>query len=427
MILLHLINIFLLFFGIFLYVSNKNIVLYYYIVWTTFVVYLFSFLFPFDIEGVYLFNKYENLFLLIVVVLSWIWHDGTVKYNMFIIGILTAIFVFLFYLAYYHQISYAKYFNYWRSNLSFVLFFSYIYLNNCNTSNFVKFLIVFLVLQEIICILQLVIPSFFSASYVTEPGGIFDVITGTFPRANTAIDALDLIGLIIVLEFSNMCSKYKAVSIVLLISLLFLTFISAIRVALFSFLFTICIIFLFRTRSIKLRLLFFIVVLFFVVSLPYIQKADMGGSQRQVEGMESFSEKGVFDPKSTIFLSTYLIVEYFFDSPIMGSGLIYKDNGYGGFISEDTNNKTDVTLALTLTEYGILFTTLLVLLHYSLFFYRLKKNIKAKMVYIYVYMVLITIVDIGLHSLLHMLIMTLYLYYLRAKNAPKVLCYYDER
>lgn len=406
---IHVINIILLIAGFLLYKKDKEKPIYYYLLWLIIFPYFISLVLPMEIEDVYICNRYANTYIYVILFLSWSRYPVK-KYNKRITVVFLLIFLFIYFLSIYHSTSVFSYIHYWRLCLQFVLLYLYSFIHRLTYNGLFKFLTCCAGFEISLCLSQYYLSESLCASFITEAGGIFDRLTGTLERSNSMVDLLGLIGIILATKLDEISHKIKRVYFILILLLMYVIFISGIRVALVAYLLALYYVILVVLNSRKQKIVFVIIaiVLFFSFSAISVINSDL--IQRQISGLTSFGEDGFNDETSTTFATTFLITEYFITSPLLGCGLLYKSSaGYGAFVSFENRNTTDCTLALIITEYGMLFFVLVVFFFYMLFRFNDKKSGKRIMA-IFFYLLMLTIVDLGITSTIHMAICVMYYY-----------------
>ncbi len=398
--------------GILCFFRNKDNYPYYYLLWLTVFPYFISFIIPMDIDDIYMSNRFCNMNLLTLTIFSWVIKPKP-TYNKKLLYTYLLIFIVLIVLAIYHSTSVTSYLNGWRTTLQFVFLFVFCSLNRCQLKNFMHFVVLFLTSEILLCIMQFFISNSLIASFATEQNGIFDSLTGTLERSNSIADLLGLLAVILLAKYNEYSKERKVRVIMFNILVLFVIAISGIRGPLISLFVVIVLFVLAGIHSRKTIMLFMIALLMCIFCFSRFSISNSDTIQRQIDGLTTFSEDGVNDETSTVFMSTILLTEYFPYSPVFGSGLFYKSNGYGGFITTESNNESDVTLALFLTEYGLLFIALVSFFYYQLFFQGEDKRTKRCLFYPFVYLILLSVVDLGIVSQINITCVVLFYFHLK--------------
>lgn len=412
---IHVINIILLIIGFLLYKEDKEKPIYYYLLWLIIFPYFISLVLPMEIEDVYICNRYTNTYIYVILFHSWnLWPIK--KYNKRIIFVFLLIFLSLFFLSIYHSTPVSSYIHYWRICLQFVLLYLYCFIHRLTFHGLFKFLTYCVGFEISLCLSQYYLSDSLCASFITEEGGVFDRLTGTLERSNSMVDLLGLIGIILATKLDETRYKRNRLYLILIILLMYVIFISGIRVALVAYLLILYYVILLILKSRKQKIVFVIIAIVIFSSFSTISMINSDLIQRQISGLISFGEEGFNDETSTTYATTFLITEYFVTSPLLGCGLLYKSSsGYGAVVSLENKNTTDCTLALIITEYGILFFVLVAFFFYMLFRSN-DKNFGKKIMAIFLYLLMLTIVDLGITSAIHMAICVMYYYNQKRSN-----------
>lgn len=235
---------------------------------------------------------------------------------------------------------------------------------------------------------------------------------GTFPSGSLMANCLSIIYLFVALEyFSGHLFKWK-VFVLLTISIGTMILFSGIRAAMLLFVFAF---FISNLIYLKRHFILFTVVLsiafsflVWLISLDVRSArsySDNEGINRQIKGMASFvqSKKNKEDDKSTFRLTTYLLENYLMDGFFFGNGREHK----GEFAYGNSGSVTlqlffsDARLAYIAVEFGIL-GIFVYFFYFNSIFKFLKKEVpyknKKKLTICFVFLGLMTIVDVGLFS-----------------------------
>lgn len=159
----------------------------------------------------------------------------------------------------------------------------------------------------------------------------------------------------------------------------------------------------------KNKVVFIIGMGILAVSFVYVSKQvnintldSESGMERQLNLTRIASEEDYIEDGSTVMLTYFLLEDYTSDvsNILTGSGKLYtRKDGYGGFIATDTQNMTDVPLALFLCETGLVGIVFLII-----FIRYMMKDVKHEKYYPYailLFILLTTITDIGIFEEAH--------------------------
>lgn len=235
---------------------------------------------------------------------------------------------------------------------------------------------------------------------------------GTFPSASLMADYLSTIYLFVALEyFSGHSFKWK-MFVALTMSIGIMILFSGVRAAMLLFVFAF---FISNLIYLKRHFILFTVVLSIAFSfLIWLISFDVRyarsyseneGINRQIEGLASFvqSKNSKEEDKSTFRLTPYLLENYFMDGFFLGNGREHK----GEFAYGNSGSVTlelffsDARLAYIAVEFGIL-GLLVYFFFFNSIFNFLKKGVplkdKKKLTICFIFLGLMTIVDVGLFS-----------------------------
>lgn len=279
-----------------------------------------------------------------------------------------------------------------------------------------KFICFIVVIQIICAILELngihVYLTFF-IPYIEDLGnGYLSVyekagIRGSFPGTAGFANFVTTIFLFISLEYFSKKRISSLFYCILSVVFFLLILLSGVRACLALFM---IIIFVGSSLFIKKNLSFFVVSVallvfssLFLLSLDPVVARNLtpyDGINRQLAGLTTYRQADNDSEMGTLFLSSYLIDNYWEKSPIIGNGLIYKgEYAYGSFSTVNlVNFRADSRLALILVEYGIVGLLLYLLFFYSIINYlnrSLDRQNRKKMLACYLFFLLVTIVDPG--------------------------------
>jgi hypothetical protein len=401
--------------------KNRLLVPFIYVIWITLLPYFVDIFFPFgDKEKLFeyrTFAAYYIFTMLLIYLLDVNKLKHFIRINRNVIISLFLLFVYFGYLSYDRGTGF-NYFAYLRTNLAPIFTFFYLSIISPTREKIFKFIIITTIIQILIGLTQS-FTGFGDLSFNREGEGVVSFLTGGFTGNNLYADFLSFIALILLVEFkfSHQFFLRKYVPLIVIISG-YLIFISGIRLSLGTFILGILIHFYISYKKVRKYIFipFFIglVLLFFG---SYIDPSEnvvhdwhvTNNSERQ-SGLIGIFSGWEYLQYSTIAFSWFLISEFFYNNIFFGSGLYYTSSGYGGIISQSTSNATDVTLALFLTEFGIIGLALL-FFHFKTVFYDYSKKIFTKKVLLPIFiLVLMTITDSGLFDNVIMSYFYLYLF-----------------
>ena len=275
-------------------------------------------------------------------------------------------------------------------------------------------IVILIILQLLWCLLELngIYP--YLVFYTPGYEGISEnLMPGTFPRFNAMTNFLTTIFLFLSIDY-YLRKKiplwiYSFIAVVVFVSILM----SGSRMSLFLYAFVFFSTILLYNRN-KVQVLcvltLFVIVACFAVGSGFL--SDNEGFERIVEGFtQFFNKKG----ETTASLSSYLIDNYFYNSPLWGNGLSWKgEYAYGDI---DGNYKADARLAFVLVEFGII--GLLLFLFYFVKIFNATKRIvpitmKKSLLLVFVYFSIFTFTESGFFDL-HC-IPYLFIYYFSVKR-----------
>lgn len=284
-------------------------------------------------------------------------------------------------------------------------------------SFFVRFIILFVIIQAAFCILNVFEINLYSDSFERQSFSD-NLICGTFARYNHMANYLTTLYLIFSLyyyEESNISTiLFVLLSIVIGIIVLF----SGARMSVILFLYTIgmCIA-LYRRKN--FFLIFILPLMISLIALDLAKKYDIGvqnadkgtGIERNVSGLVGlFTEDNNDD--NTLSLSDVLLLTKFND-PIWGNGLAFRKSQFYDITDNMTEStmKTDARLAYMLVEYGFLGCFCFILLFRGYFitirkYYSCSNN--KMWILIISYYVLFTFTETGIFDIVQLSILSIF-------------------
>lgn len=295
----------------------------------------------------------------------------------------------------------------------------------------IKLISLFLIFEFIVCILNysgiyLFIPHYFP-TMVEGQWGAYEIfesrVAGTFDRYNSLANFLTTIYIFMCIQFWS--EGWKRVRVFWIVS--FIVFVLIIMTGAKISLVLLAGIFLYlAVRFAKNKLLIILWFCIAVVSVLTVKNYDDAyseetGVHRQLSGLSSFMNSSKEEDNSTISLSTYLLDNYFLDSPIFGNNLEYKgEYAYGNL----TNHalmlfKADARWAFIIVDNGLVGFILYVLC-FGILFHVMKKEIKRndawKLNLCFIYFFVLTITEPGFFDPQIFPLVILYCGYLHRKS-----------
>lgn len=246
-----------------------------------------------------------------------------------------------------------------------------------------------------------------------------DLITGSFTRNNFYAEVVSLLMLLQCTFDYRDYGKLKRSSVILIILVLAVVFATGVRTALLADVIALVVMFfIINKNKTYFKARFFVgMVVLGIVAFSIYQTANQGiltkdreagGTiERQLNGVREISDVDNMEV-STVGL-TFILWQFFIDSPIIGPGLFYaSSSGYGGIISEDTANSTDATILFYMCETGLI-GVLCFLLIYMLALKRYNKFSGAYVIFLYI--MLISITDPGFMGFTYIIYLYIIIFY----------------
>lgn len=419
--------------GVFLYFTKREYAPFYYISWITVFPFFIDKVIPLTDElDVYPLWGMANYFLFFIFLCSIVRKRVAAQRSIFMV--LGLLLLYFFFLSLYHSVGFGNYFVYYRN--SFASIFLYLYLlseNKITRKDLKTFFFFYIALQLLISTSQLMGGN--NYTFNMERGKMvgIDFFNGTFLRNSGFANTIALFGLIYAIEaysFSrksrqNLLCYYGVIILLFLVILL-----SGIRVSLLEYiLFISLVLFFYNKNKILLGVGVLVAILYVYGLIQSVNVMGYGtadattGVERQLFGIMSLltGTGGDTLDDSTLGLSLFLINNFFIHSPIFGSGEYYHSRGYAGIIAPDTNNSSDVALALYVTEFGLIALFLLLMLFYVMLSNLSKRYgpaVLSKALFIFFFLLLQTVVDGGLFDNVMMSIFYIYMYYIKIVPKP---------
>ena len=417
-----ILGLFIFFIGLILGCRYNFIVPFFYIFWLTLLPYFVDIIFPFEeIENLFEFRTYAAYYIFTMLGIQ-----ITVKYSLFsklLSRNRDTIFYLLILLIYFTILTVVRhmgfqYFGYLRSNLSSIFLLFYLSINTPKPQHISKFILITLTVQIILGLIQ-EFTGLGNFSFNSEGNGVVSFLTGSFTGNNLYADFLTFATLILLLESRfKFKGLYKILVCLLFICSAYLIFKSGIRLALGSFLIGVILHLYLNSKTSRLVLYFMVLlivgVFYFGTSFPLETKVindwHVTSNTERQSGLLGVFQGWDYLQYSTIFYSWILLSEFFIHNPIFGSGLYFTDYGYGGLVSYLTSNATDVTLALFITEFGVIGILLLYLIFRGIFYVNNKKCFKNELIVPIIVVLLQSITDSGIFDTIIMSYFYLFLF-----------------
>lgn len=245
------------------------------------------------------------------------------------------------------------------------------------------------------------------------------LVTGSFTRNNFFAEVISLLLILqCVFDYKDF-GKLNRTSKIFIIFVLAEVFVTGVRTALLADIIVLVLLFYFFSKkhsASRVKYLLGVIVLGLLLFSVYktanesvfIQDNQAGNPlERQLNGVRELSDKDNME-MSTIVL-TFIMWEYFIQSPIIGPGLFYASPmGYGGIIAQDTANSTDATILFYMCETGLIG----VICFFIIYRLVLRRYNHYKGAYIaFFYIMIISITDAGFMGFAYMIYLYLVLYY----------------
>jgi hypothetical protein len=401
--------------------QNKQIVPLYYLFWITLLPYFIDIIYPFqDIDKLFSFRTFAAYYIFTMFFVQLLQLRNIITFFKKNGNIVFSLMLLIFYFSYLSIIRGVgfNYLVYLRSNMSPIFLFFYLSLISPPRKKILTFIILTTIIQIAIGLIQS-FTSFGDFSFNKEGSGVVSFLTGAFTGNNLFADFLSFISIILLLEFKYdkqfALSKYVPM---LVVFSAYLIFVSGIRLSLGSFIIGVTIYFFINHKNVRKYLIVTFIIGFVLIFLGNsFNPSDnvvhdwhaTSNSERQ-SGLIGVLNGWEYLQYSTIAYSWLLISDYFILNPFLGSGLYFTSAGYGGIVSYKTSNATDVTLALYITEFGIIALLLLIFLIKTVFYNPFKIYFKKKIFIPLFVIILITITDSGIFDNIIMSYFYLYLF-----------------
>ncbi len=402
-------------------IKNKYIVPFYYVIWITLLPYFVDKVIPFkEVENLFSFRTFASYYIFSMLGTQIINKNNTLIISKNIENIIISLVLLILYFSFLSFIRGVgfNYLSYLRTNLSPIFLYLYLSIVTPNKNIIIKFILITVILQISVGLIQW-FTSFGNFSFNQKGTGVVSFMTGGFTGNNLYSDFLAVVSILLLLEFkyNKILFLRKLVPFLIIISA-YLIFNSGIRLSLAVLLIGV-IIHLFvdykKTRKIITIITVSSVILLFFgkLSIPVESAVSdwhvTSNSERQ-SGLLGVFKGWEYLQYSTIFYSWVLISEYFINNPIFGSGLYFSSAGYSGIISFKTSNATDVTLALFITEFGILGLLLLFYYFKVILYNNCKPFFKKKLLIPIIVIILISITDSGIFDTVIMSYLYLFIF-----------------
>ena len=414
-----MISFFFFFIGIIVYLYSAKYLFFYYITWIVLFPFLSVLLIPTaDWNAI---SGMANYFLLFIYVFDVIKtgnkHSAIQVCIMFLLG-----FYFIF-ASLLHDIPMMYYIKHYVS-VFMPLFLMYPFvrrINEFSKNTIIKYLLFLLLLEIVVCLCQMHL-SLFAIAPRSDSAFKYNMsLTNGTLNGNNLLASFVTFLTLCVLILSKRIDKCKIYLLLMLV--LYIILHSGIRTYLICFMFFVPVIIYMKTKYKKLLAIILLVVPFILYTMynnlgnimGYTTKDASNSLERQLYGIsDTFLASNI--EESTMSLSWFLWY-YFKEHPFWGCGQYFKSIGYGNIISFDTDNLTDATLMFHLAEFGLIGFLLMVI-----FFYKLS-NIcytNFRQILIILYLILISITDIGIFSSLNQALLMLMIFSSQNNNEKEL-------
>lgn len=298
---------------------------------------------------------------------------------------------------------------YMTGNVGFLISLTFIVKKDCNIKS-LFILIRIIVYFELL--LSLVQPYTDLLNFHAALDGddvMTSMVNGTFIRNNVFVEIITPLVMLLVYYDYQTSQKFSLGDIIIVLVTLYVVYDSGVRTALVAvipillYVFYVLLGFIFKTKRGRIfAMLFFGLCVYSVYYLvnniaeqtgvTYTKNAT-DSSERQAVLLSMFNDSDFAEDQTTLGLS-FVVLSTLPENPILGSGKLFQGKGYGGFISKDEGNITDATLAIYLSETGLIGIVLLSFIYYVLLNKIGVDNNLSRLIFIY--LLLVTIVDSGL-------------------------------
>ena len=296
----------------------------------------------------------------------------------------------------------------------------------------IKLLKIVLISEFLVCLLNffgfyLFIPHYFPVIVEGERGGLYEIfesrIAGTFDRYNSLANILTTIYMFMCIQFWSegweKVRNFWIVSVIVLVIIIMTGAKISLVLLIGGFLYVVI-------RCVKNKLLIFLFLGFGAVSVFLVKNYDdmsseETGAHRQLSGLSAFMNSSKEDDNSTISLSTYLLDDYFLESPILGNNREYKgEYAYGNHTNHVLLHfKADARWAFIIVDSGLV-GFILYILCFSMLFQLMRRKVKRNDVWkinlCFMYFFVLTITEPGFFDPQVFPLVILYCGYLHRKN-----------
>lgn len=400
-------SICLCFIGVFLYIKTKGKYIYHYILfWLVFAPPLFNVVANETQAEYHAILAWINYLGYIIYIIRLFRGELVSKIEKRVLMCIGIMILYACILSFVQNVSLVLKIKYIVSNFGFILYLTSFNQILIPKTSLLKLLRCILYIEIVLGLLQ-PFSNIFNFSTALEGDGVMTTyVNGTFVRNNIFIEFLTPLAILLIYEecirkgkFTNWCAFISCI-------VLYLTFNTGVRTALIAIVPVILIVF-YQAINVKIqkktdRLLFVMLFLFALftgfnllnnvannIGTTYTQNATSSLERQNV--LASIINDENFASEQTTLKLSYDVLEYFSKSPITGPGLLFKGNGYAGYISMEAGNVTDATLAIYVCETGILGVIFFIYLYMMI----LRRGTRCTNL-IFLYLLIVTIADPGL-------------------------------
>ena len=409
--------------GFLVYFLKRDIILYYYIVWSIFAPYVSSFVL-FDRPMTLIVGGQANYFLVLIFLINSLRFKSLIV-DLKTVKLLIAISFFLLIAIAVNSVSPVFYLKWFISNIvPIYLVVSIQKTLHTSLKSLTRFVLFMLLVQLIVGFCQYYTTFLFvSPLYALSDSGIALFTSrffGTFPGENAMAAFVSICILILIFEFTFKNNFFK--NLIILFSCIlayYAILVSGIRTYLILIIVFSFIILYIKADTVKTKALvlatigvsFVVISSFLIVSSYGTDKSSESGIERQINGISSLKDGNA--EESTLFYSFYMLEEYYYPIDLFGKGLLNTKNGYGLIRLDDSTSAdvTDATLAVYLVEFGIILLILFIYYYYYLTCACVRslnrKNALFRMA-VFSFYLISTITDAGIFNIVVMSLLAMY-------------------
>lgn len=298
---------------------------------------------------------------------------------------------------------------YMIGNVGFLISLTFVLNKNCKINSLFKFIRIIVYFELLLSLVQPYTDLLNFQAALDGDDVMTSMVNGTFIRNNVFVEIITPLVMLLVYYDYQTSQKFSLGDIIIVLVTLYVVYDSGVRTALVAvipillYVFYVLLGFIFKTKRGRIfAMLFFGLCVYSVYYLvnniaeqtgvTYTKNAT-DSSERQAVLLSMFNDSDFAEDQTTLGLS-FVVLSTLPENPILGSGKLFQGKGYGGFISKDEGNITDATLAIYLSETGLIGIVLLSFIYYVLLNKIGVDNNLSRLIFIY--LLLVTIVDSGL-------------------------------